>query len=58
MKNHSCGSCKHFLKIKHWRTRIGGSGLCELFDARTKPDNGHNCKDFKRIKFHRNISLV
>lgn len=48
----TCGGCKHFLKIKNL---AGNSGLCVLFDRRTDTDRGHNCQQFKRVKFHRAI---
>ncbi|BDU72331.1 hypothetical protein [Mesoterricola silvestris] len=45
-----CGGCRHFLKVRgNW----GNSGLCEFQDRRTDEDCGHNCPDFKPIKFDR-----
>lgn len=49
----SCGNCKHFSKFKSWTGRVGPSGLCELFDARTPSDGGYRCQHHKYIKFHR-----
>jgi hypothetical protein len=49
----SCGACKHFQK---WNNDRFGGGLCELKDARTKTDSVQ-CKQFKRVKFHRSIPL-
>lgn len=49
----SCGSCKHFLKMKQLQ---GNGGLCTLKDGRTNTDYGHNCIQFKRTKFHRSIA--
>lgn len=45
-----CGSCQHFVKWKN--DRLGG-GLCEENDSRTKSDHGHNCKEWKGIKYAR-----
>lgn len=53
----SCGNCKHFSKFKSWTGRVGPSGLCELFDARTPSDGGYRCQHHKYIKFHRDNSL-
>lgn len=52
-KNHDCGSCVNFQK---WKNDKLSSGLCELYDARADTDRGRKCKDFKRIKFHRNAN--
>jgi len=47
----NCGSCTWFRKLRSlgevW-------ALCEFDDARTKSDNGHNCKNWKGIKYERN----
>ena len=50
----SCGGCKHFQK---WKNDNFGGGICLAKDARTKSDYGHGCKKFKRIKFHRSLTL-
>lgn len=50
----SCGSCKWFTKLKlSW----GYGGLCELMDWLATSDSGHDCQQFKRIKFHRSLAI-
>ncbi len=48
MKTKNCGSCAGFFKWKN-----NGGGLCEVLDARTKSDNGHNCELWKAKKYER-----
>lgn len=42
----SCGSCQYYTKMKDF-------SLCEFFDCRTTPDYGHNCKDYKALRYDR-----
>lgn len=52
-----CGSCKHFIKVKSIQRygRDNNDSLCELFDGLTQTDDGHKCKGYKRVKFHRRL---
>ncbi len=45
-----CGNCYRFFK---WKNDKDGGGLCECLDARTKPDWGRDCEDWKGIKYKR-----
>ena len=47
--NKSCGGCKYFVKWVH--DKIGGNGMCDLLDWRTKSDS--ICKQWKGIKYNR-----
>jgi hypothetical protein len=60
----SCGSCAYYTKRKKDSlVKVSGgkggelaSGLCELFDVRTKPDWGHRCPYWIRKRYDRNTS--
>jgi hypothetical protein len=51
MKTKNCGNCAGFVKVKNLYG--GNGGICEYLDCRTDTDCGHDCDDWKGIKYQR-----